>query len=289
MGGDYGAAVKNCIECGWAPGRDAHGIWAGLEGPCTNRTDGDFPCCFTGSRCPVNNPKDHSTKAYRLRYHLNWTRDMSISKPLKLVMIDTFGNIEQTIKPNYISERRHTFCDETICNTTRSVTVGDVRGMGSGICPGTMYWSYLHQHEGAINGTLFVNGRAHCSSTPVFGTDPNNTPGNEKDYIVGFENCVDGTKDNSMRLNRGDVVTVTGLYNVNSSSKFGMFPNGKHGGVMGLFFAYMQCDPGTFSEMYVCRQKTCVAAYDDDWKARVGHRDISKHYSTVEECQQSCH
>lgn len=211
---------------------------------------------------------------------------MSISKPLKLTMIDIFGNIEQTIGPNYTSDRRHTACDDKICNTTRSATVGHMGGMGSGPCPGTMYWSYLHQHLGAINATMFINGKAHCSSYPIFGTDPTNPPGNEKGYIIAFDNCIDGAAGNSVRLNKGDVVTVTGLYDVGPEVTW---TGGKHGGVMGLFFAYMECDPGTFSEIYLCRQKACIPSYDDTWKARLWHGDVSQHFATIEECQQQCH
>jgi hypothetical protein len=39
--GSHPAAVKNCIECGWAPGRAPE---------CTKSLDGNFGCCLTGSR-----------------------------------------------------------------------------------------------------------------------------------------------------------------------------------------------------------------------------------------------
>eukprot|EP00666_Eupelagonemidae_sp_cell4sb_P008486 gene8486-21576_t len=47
-----------------------------------------------------------------------------------------------------------------------------------------MVWSYLHQHTGAIKGTMFINGKKICSSHPIVGTDPTNTVGNEKGYVV---------------------------------------------------------------------------------------------------------
>lgn len=54
-----------------------------------------------------------------------------------------------------------------------------------------MIWSYLHQHIGAINGTLLINGKHHCTDYPIIGTDPGNTPGNEKGFVVRFTSCVD--------------------------------------------------------------------------------------------------
>ena len=51
---------------------------------------------------------------------------------------------------------------------------------GDEICAGTVKWAYLHQHTGAINGTLTVNGKDVCTSKAIYGTDPGNKPGNEK-------------------------------------------------------------------------------------------------------------
>lgn len=123
-----------------------------------------------------------------------------------------------------------------------------------------MIWSYLHQHVSAISGTMYVNGKQHCQSFPVVGTDPSNPAGNEQGFVVKFTQCVDQrTLQNQIRLNEGDVVTVTGLYDVDPASKRNFpLPGGKHGGVMGLFFSVMQCDAGSWGEAYVCRNATCV-------------------------------
>lgn len=75
--------------------------------------------------------------------------------------------------------------------------------------------SYTHQHTGAINSTMVVNGKEVCTSKAIYGTDPNNTPGNELGYVVNFTRCID--KDNlhnEVRLNKGDVVTINSLYDV---------------------------------------------------------------------------
>lgn len=57
----------------------------------------------------------------------------------------------------------------------------------------------------------------------------------------------------------GDVITIEGLYDVDVTSTRNLpIPGGKHGGVMGLFFYSMICDPGTFYADYSCRQGVCI-------------------------------
>merc|ERR1711964_387045 len=139
-----------------------------------------------------------------------------------------------------------------------------------GICPGSMLFSYLHQHTGAISGTMFINGRKICTSYPVPGTDPTNPPGNEQGYNVKFSPCIDkdsygvkgpGTVNEAVRIEMGDKVTVECLYDVDVNSKRNFpFPGGHHGGVMGLFFFNMVCDPGSHKTPYVCREDTCIPA-----------------------------
>merc|ERR1712151_312178 len=97
--------------------------------------------------------------------------------------------------------------------------VGQQKGFEDGICSGIMGWSYLHQHTGAISGTMFINGKQYCQSLPIVGTDPGNSPGNEKGFVVKFTECVDNrTLGNAVRLNKGDILTVTGLYDVDPES-----------------------------------------------------------------------
>merc|ERR1711990_1346502 len=122
------------------------------------------------------------------------------------------------------------------------------------ICPGTMWWSYLHQHTGAINGIMAVNGKEVCQSTPVIGTVPGTGPdsvGNEKGYCVKFNRCIDAKRfNNSVRLNVGDRVTITGNYDVDPKSTRNLpIAGGKHGGIMALFFFGMDCDEGTSKDM----------------------------------------
>lgn len=43
-------------------------------------------------------------------------------------------------------------------------------------------------------------------------------------------------------------------------------PGGKHGGIMGLYFYGIDCDPGTFPTQYVCRQSSCIPVPAGDYK-----------------------
>ena len=50
---------------------------------------------------------------------------------------------------------------------------------------------------------------------------------------------------NSIRLNKGDNLTIWSLYDVDkASTRAYPMPGGKHGGIMALFFYYMSCDAG---------------------------------------------
>lgn len=281
--GDIGAAVKNCVECGWAPGR-------AME--CLKALDGTYACCLGGARCPVNHPEDKSTKSYRLQYNVQWTKDLSQLKNIGGGVLDvsnglTEWNVAPNMKPTNPHSLKHQTCDDKVCNATFSWTVKSQEDFGSGICPGNMIWAYLHQHAGAIRGEMWINGEKICTSKPIHGTDPNNAPGNEKGYVVAFTPCIDrdnlwnstvpsspdGVVNKEIRLNSGDVVTVTALYDVDVDSKACLpQPGGKHGGVMGLYFYQMDCDPGSFATKYVCRQDTCIPQ-------PVGE------YDTLEDCQ----
>merc|ERR1712141_10413 len=99
-----------------------------------------------------------------------------------------------------------------------------------------------------------------CTGYPIVGTDDTNPPGNEKGFNVGYTNCIDKAGlGNNFRLNKGDVLGVEAWYDVDVHSMKNLpIPGGKHGGIMDLFFAMMDCDPGTFNEIYACRQNSCV-------------------------------
>merc|ERR1712012_197365 len=102
---------------------------------------------------------------------------------------------------------------------TESMTINDGSRFGYGMCPGEMVWSYTHMHAGAIHGLVSVNGKEVCQVLPRIGQDPNNSIGNEQGYLVGLTECVNlhGTGQ-SLRLNKGDVLTATASYDVDEAS-----------------------------------------------------------------------
>jgi len=169
------------------------------------------------------------------------------------------------------------------CVTKNTWTVDRQTGFDGSICSGDMIWSYTHMHLGAINSTLTVNGKTMCTGYPIIGTDASNPLGNEKGFNVGYTNCIDKSGlGNNFRLNKGDILAVEAWYDVDVNSTRNLpLPNGKHGGIMDLFFAMMDCDPGTFDEIYVCRQNSCVPTF-------TGHVDESEAFGTIGDCQKSC-
>jgi hypothetical protein len=71
-----------------------------------------------------------------------------------------------------------------------------------------MLWGYVHQHVGALNGTLKVNGKPICTSKPIYGTDPAKPAGNEKGYVVNFTRCIDNDNlHNKLRLNKVSIIS----------------------------------------------------------------------------------
>lgn len=253
-----GAAVKNCIECGWAPGRSIS---------CGKGGDGGFECCVQGSRCPVNNPSDRSKKAYHLKYVVKYVRDLTAIKPIKFNVINVGGGaVEWNVAPNLNKPGQGQTCNDTVCHIQHTWTVDHMGKMGGGnhgICPGTMLWSYVHMHNGAMYGSLNVNGKEVCRSKPKIGTDTDPTNvGNEKGYAVGFEMCIDkDIKNNAFRLNKGDQFHLEAFYDVDPKSMAHYpMPGGKHGGIMTLFFYSMDCDPGTYTTSWACRDNQCIEA-----------------------------
>lgn len=269
-----GAAVKNCIECGYAPGR--------AVGICGEGGDGGFNCCFTKSRCPaVGGALNRSTRSYHLAYEVQWTQNLTAVKPIQGGVIDVSdGAIEWNVAPNLNKPEANQVCSDTMCNISQTYTVDSLKEFGTpGICPGKMLWAYMHQHGGAINGSMHVNGERYCTSTPNVGTDPTNPPGNEQGFLVGFELCIDSDKKgNALRLNKGDQVYLEALYDVDVNSKRHYpMPGGKHGGVMALFFFSIDCDDGTYPTSYICKDDQCVEA-----------GSLKGDFATLEECSGSC-
>merc|ERR1711998_123655 len=129
-------------------------------------------------------------------YGGEFTEDLTAIKPMQGGVLDVGnGAIEWNVAPNLQDPASNTVCSDTVCNSTMSWNISRLGDFGdSTVCPGTMLWSYIHQHNGGINGTMFINGKPICTSRPIIGTDPAMAVGNEKGFVVTFEMCID--KDN---------------------------------------------------------------------------------------------
>jgi len=238
--GSIGAATKSCIECEYAPGKGASCV-PGLGG------SGIFGCCFDGCRCPVNNPKDKTTKGYQLVYNITWTTDIEIVKPVKTYVIDVFDcGILENLKAN--RKTHTTTCDDKLCisKVTRKMPTS-----------GTIHWAYTHQHNGATNATLAINGVPTCTSLPHIGHDAQEKPGDEKGYLVGFRMCVDPDLDKPIKIKKGDELTVTSIASVDpADTRYLPIPGGDHTGFMGLFYFFFH--EGDDADTYSCVSGRCV-------------------------------
>jgi hypothetical protein len=239
--GSAGAATKACIECDYALGKGVSCV-PGLGG------FGIFGCCFDGCRCPVNNPKDKTSKKYNLVYNITWTTDVEKVKPVKTYVLDVFDcGIVENLFPNKHSST--TKCDDKNCisKVTHTMPVS-----------GTIHWAYGHQHSGASNSTLSVNGVPVCSSFPHVGTDLHDAPGNEKGYLVGFKMCIDPAVDKPIKVNKGDELTLIAHASVDSAdTRYLPIPGGSHTGFMGLFYFFLH--EGKDTDAYTCVNNNCVA------------------------------
>lgn len=240
--GSHGAAVKACIECEYAPNKSAS-CRPGLDGT------GIFGCCEHSSRCPVNNPSDISTKKYSLVQKLTWTTDVANVKPVRTAVIDGFEC--GTVSNLYAQKKfKGTVCDDKYCKTevTRPAPFG-----------GTILWGYDHQHVGAVNGSLSVNGDYKCTSHPHVGTDPHDVPGNSLGYVTGFSACIDPAKypSSAVTIKKGDNLTVTAYYSIDPTDNTSFpLPGGQHTGTMHLFYMYIAEDT---PDSYLCKNNQCIA------------------------------
>jgi len=240
--GSYGAALKSCIECEYEAGKSLTCV-PGLDQTAI------FACCFDGSRCSVNTPKDKSKKTYQLVYNITYTKQVAQVKDMRTFVIDAFDcRICQNLAP--YTKKAWTQCDDKVCK---------VQGTRAMPYSGTILWAYTHQHTGAINATMSVNGVPHCTSYPHYGTDPHNTPGNEKGYAVGFHMCInEKNASQGIHVNKGDNITLKAHISVDAADTTALpIPGGSHNGFMNLFFFSMHPDEPE-EDAYACVNDACV-------------------------------
>lgn len=196
----------------------------------------------------MNSPSNVSKKQYKLVYNVTWTTNVQHVKPLSTYVIDGFNcGVLGNLMPH--KDAHATKCDDKMCKS--EVTQ---RAPKSGI----IEWAYTHQHAGAINTTLSINGVPACTSYPHIGTDAHEHPGNEKGYLVGFKMCVDPTVGNSIKVQKGDHLTLTAFASIDPADTRNLpLPGGSHRGFMNLFYFYMH--ELNDSDSYMCVGNQCVA------------------------------
>jgi hypothetical protein len=233
--------LKSCIECNYEAGKAIECV-PGLGGTAI------FACCFDGSRCIVNTPKDKSKKSYQLVYNITYTKQVDKVKDMHTMVIDAFKcQICANLAPNI--KTAWTQCDDKVCVTQGSRTMP---------YSGTVKWAYTHQHTGAINSTMSVNGVPHCTSYPHYGTDPHDAPGNEKGYAVGFHMCINPHNASAaIHVNKGDEITITAHISVDPDDTTSLpIPGGQRHGFMNLF--YFVVNPDEEADTYACKNDVCV-------------------------------
>lgn len=212
--GNYSQALKECIECFYAPeGGKGHG--------CTTQWSGTFQCCFDGSHCPTDGSVSDK-KDYFFKYTIDWTTDNSALKPIHVYVLDASDcRVEYNIDAN----------DGSPVSVTELSWESEVDG--------DIVFGVGHIHNAGINTTVSRNGVDVCTTVPVYGTEVG-VPGNEKGYLTAAPPCIMHGEENKagFRVEAGDVITLRANYWVGTGvdpTGSGL-PGGFHGGVMALFY-----------------------------------------------------
>ena len=94
-----------------------------------------------------------------------------------------------------------------------------------------------HLHTGAINISMYHNGRYVCTSYPTYGNETD-VPGNERGHLVGMTTCMD--KDTSgyvVDVKAGDSIRLDAYYWVGSEdARIAPSPAGSHLNVMAYMY-----------------------------------------------------
>lgn len=218
-GDDPHTATKECNECYYAPNKGAG---------CSVEKNGTFQCCgencYDGScSCPTTAAaKDVPATTYYLRYEVNYTYDLDAITPISVGIYTTPSC--RTFYEVYRNDAQ----PETLSTTTFNVPVdADILLMKG------------HQHTGSLNISLFHNDKLVCTSYPRYGTDPENTPGNEKGYLVHMSDCynADDHDGQGYKLQAGDTLRLDSWYFVGSDDpRIAPTPGGTHLNVMGYMY-----------------------------------------------------
>ena len=211
-------AAKECNECYWAPGKGPN---------CTPKRNGTFVCCgeHAGSRakCPTK-PFPPAPRAYQLRYTMSYTRETRA-----IVRVNTAVATAPNCHVFYPVTRNDFEPYDRVSYTWTSQATVDV------------LFAVGHLHVGGVNVSLSINGQHVCTSYPRYGTREG-VAGDEKGYVVEMSPCIGtGAKAGAppMRVHKGDVATIDGVYYVGSHDPRLLYSDGTHLNVMSyMYIAY---------------------------------------------------
>ena len=222
QGGAAGAA-KQCNECYYALGK-------GKE--CTLEQNGTFFCCgdncYDGScRCPTKAGTPMVPVNFYLQYTVQYTRDVFKIAPVSVGVITTPDC------KTYYTVLRDDIEKESLSATTFSVPA-DME----------IFLAIGHQHTGAINVSLSLNGKLFCTSYPTYGNGT--AAGNEANHLVSMSTCYRYDPSGPappLAVKKGDRISVSGYYYVGSDDpRLGADLSGTHLNVMTYMYLGFNMD-----------------------------------------------
>jgi len=222
-GEDPYLAVKHCNECFYAPGKgDA----------CNRQSNGTFQCCgdscATGKtgkqscKCPTAKGVSTERKGYKLKYTLNYTTGCDL-EPVDI------GVLAAPDCAAFYHVQR---------NNAEPVTVASAELSIDGVYD--VVAATGHQHVGAVNLSVSVNGRLVCASYPTYGNQKG-VAGDELGYLTHMSQCIgtaaDAYTEGPLQLSKGDKLRVDGYYFVgDNDERIAPYKGGTHLNVMSYLY-----------------------------------------------------
>lgn len=223
-------AAKQCNECYYALGKGKQ---------CTLAQNGTFECCgdhcYDGScGCPTKIGTKMIPVDFYLQYTMTYTRNVSMIKPLSVGVITT-PNCEVFYNVLRNDDTPLTYSTTTFKNPADH----------------TLYMAIGHQHTGARNVSLAINGKTFCTSYPTYGTEVG-VAGNEKNHLVKMSTCysynASGTEP-PLTIKKGSTISVNAWYYVGGDDpELGVDLGGTHMGVMSYMYLGYAAAPDALEE-----------------------------------------
>jgi len=292
IGGSIARAHKECNECYYGPGKGSE---------CIPEVSGTFLCCGDADVCATgeefcacatttaSSSEPTTTTSYRIEL------DLLIAKE-----VDKFTRVEQwnlaapscsvNMEGNPVFEEYppDSFCHKnSLVGKSESNIPSSVFFSGGGalfhhipeqpdedpyvrtatslVAPagGILVWSQSHLHTGGVNATLYRNGKVLCSTTAIYGTDPDPSTNarNERGHLVGVTSCYDQIGPEGVRFDKGDVFTTESYYyGATNDPNLGPITGGEHKNVMSMFFLGVVLE-GTAE--YITENRTSFNLWND--------------------------